>query len=372
MSLTLPRPPKDLGAIRHVFASALASVVRKGNPLELSPKDNVIVVLVDGLGSENLRQRAGHAPFLHENLRRGKSITASFPATTSVNIGSFATGLMTGQHGLVGHQVWDRKENERINLLVGWNERTDPEKWQPHRLVSEEAFSIGIVCNVIAAEEYRNTGFTRATMRRANFIGADSIEERIHKAIDVANSKQSSISYVYFPELDKYGHQNGWTSTGWASILEQIDAGLKLLASKMGRAGLVITADHGMVETSRDRQLRLDQELAGLSLEFFGGDTRTSYLYFAEPSEATGAIERLSALSYAFGAHTTQELIDSGWYGPIGVEAAQRLPEVVLLAKSNYTLYHSNFSKQRAFDMISHHGSISDAELKVPLIRIGF
>jgi hypothetical protein len=154
--------------------------------------------------------------------------------------------------------------------------------------------------------------------------------------------------------------------------LEQIDAGLKLLASKMGRAGLVITADHGMVETSRDRQLRLDQELAGLSLEFFGGDTRTSYLYFAEPSEAGVAIERLSALSYAFGAHMTQELIDSGWYGPIGVEAAQRLPEVVLLAKSNYTLYHSNFSKQRAFDMISHHGSISDAELKVPLIRIGF
>lgn len=372
MSLTLPRPPKDLGAIRHVFASALGSVSGAINPLELPPKDRVLVVLIDGLGSENLRQRAGHAPFLNEHFRRGKSISASFPATTSVNIGSFATGLMSGEHGLIGHQVWDRKENERINLLVGWNERTDPEKWQPHQLVSEKAFSLGIACNVIAAEEYRNTGFTRATMRKANFISADSIDQRVSRAIEIANSKEPSISYVYFPELDKYGHQNGWTSTGWASILEQIDAGLKLLSSKMGSAGLVITADHGMVETSRDRQLRLDDPLAGLSLEFFGGDTRTSYLYFAEASDAKVAIERLSSLSYAFGVHTTQELIDAGWYGSIGTEASQRLPEVVLLAKSNYTLYHSNFSKQRAFDMISHHGSISDAELKVPLIRIGF
>jgi hypothetical protein len=372
VSLTLPRPPKDLGAIRHVFASALSSVLGNGNALDLSRKDRVIVVLVDGLGSENLRQRAGHAPFLHDSFRKGKSISASFPATTSVNIGSFATGLMAGEHGLVGHQVWDRLENERINLLVGWNERTDPQKWQPHRLVSEEAFSKGITCNVIAAEEYRSTGFTKATMRQANFIAADSIDDRIAQAISTANSKEASISYVYFPELDKYGHQNGWTSTGWAALLEQIDAGLRRLASKLGGAGLIITADHGMVETARDRQLRLDSELAGLSLEFFGGDTRCSYLYFAEPNDASVAIERLSPLSYAFGAHHTSELIEGGWYGSIGSQAKNRLPEVILLARSNYTLYHSNFSKQRAFDMISHHGSISDTELKVPLIRIGF
>lgn len=355
-----------------MFKSALASVTGSNNPLDLSHKDKVIVVLLDGLGSENLRQRAGHAPYLYENFRSGKSITTSFPATTSVNIGSLATGLMAGEHGLVGHQVLDRVENERINLLVGWNERTDPALWQPHRLVSEEAFAMGIVCNVVAAEEYRTTGFTKATMRQANFIAAESIDQRISESIAIANSSEDSISYVYFPELDKYGHQNGWTSSGWAAILEEIDAGLKKLASKLGNCGLVITADHGMVETEGDRQLRLDSELAGLSLEFFGGDTRTNYLYFSDPSDAAIAIERLSPLSYALGAHTTAELAGAGWYGNVGQLAQQRLPEVVLLAKSNYTLYHSNFSKQRAFDMISHHGSISDAELRVPLIRIGF
>lgn len=370
--MTLPSPPRDLGAIRHVFTSALAASQGVPNELNLPKRERVIVLFIDGLGAENLRQRAGHAPFLYEHFRKTKSISVSFPATTSVNIGSFATGLMSGEHGLIGHQVWDRKEDERINLLVGWNERTDPTKWQPHTLVSESAFDLGIVCNVIAAEEYRSTGFTKATMRKANFIAADTITERIERTIEVAGSKENSISYVYFPELDKFGHQNGWTSTGWASLLEQIDAGVRKLASKLGKSGLIITADHGMIETRKDRQLRLEEDLDGLSLEFFGGDTRTSYLYFGDRTDAEVAIERLGKYNYAFGAHRTDELIAAGWYGPIGTQATNRLPEVVLLAKSNYTLYHSSFSKQRAFDMISHHGSISDTELKVPLIRIGF
>lgn len=372
MPLTLPRPPKDLGAIRHVFQSAMQSCLGEPNHLQLPPKNNVLVVFIDGLGSENLRQRSGHAPFLSEQLRRGTSISASFPATTSVNIGSFATGLMPGEHGLIGHQVWDREHDERINLLVGWNERTVPEIWQPHSLVSELANAKGVMVNAIQAEEYRGTGFTRATMRTANFIAADTIDERIDRAIEAANGKGPSLSYVYFPELDKYGHQNGWKSSGWAALLEQVDAGVRRLSSKLGKAGLIVVADHGMVETSKDRQLILDEYLDGLSLEFFGGDTRSSYLYFSDTEDSNQAITRLESLTYALGAHLASELVEQGWYGEIGKEAAARLPEVVLLAKSNYTLYHSKFSKQRAFNMISHHGSISDAELKIPLIRIGF
>ncbi len=355
-----------------MFQSALDSVQGNSNALGLPKKRKVLVILIDGLGVENLRQRSGHAPFLSSQLKISKPITASFPATTSVNIGSFATGMMTGSHGLIGHQVWDRNHDERINLLVGWNERTDPTIWQPHELVSERASSLGITANVIAAEEYRNTPFTTATMRKTNFIAADTIADRIERAIEVAAGREDSISYVYFPELDKFGHQNGWTSSGWASILEEIDSALFKLSGKLGKAGMLVTADHGMVETTKDRQLILDEYLSNLSLEFFGGDTRTSYLYFSNPEDAKIAISQLDKLNYAFGAHLTDELVEAGWYGEIGKEAGDRLPELVLLSKSNYTLYHSKFSKQRAFNMISHHGSISETELKVPLFRIGF
>jgi len=179
-----------------VFSSALEAVLERQNKFGLAVRDNIIVAVIDGLGAEQLQQRAGHAPFL-ANALGPKSITyCAYPATTSANIGSFATGLMPGEHGLIGHQVWDKQHNERINLLVGWNERTDPLVWQPYQTVAELGVADGVAVNVIAAEEYRSTPYSVATTRGSNFVSANSINERIEAAISLANAKCKSNRYV--------------------------------------------------------------------------------------------------------------------------------------------------------------------------------
>ena len=369
---TLPPPPKGFGSISHVFSSALEAVQGRPNKMGLAGRSNIIVAIVDGLGAEQLQQRAGHAPFLASSLGP-KSITyCAYPATTSANIGSFATGLMPGEHGLIGHQVWDKHHNERLNLLVGWNERTDPLIWQPHQTIAEKGVGAGVAVNVIAAEEYRSTPYSVATMRGSNFVSADSISERIDAAISVANSKGNSISYLYFPELDKYGHKYGWTSPGWAALLEEVGAGLQRLSSLLGpKTGLIVSSDHGMVETQKDRQLVLDDYL-DFGLEFFGGDTRSSYIYLRDESAAQELLGGLETLGHALKGYLAKDLISAGWFGNVGKEAEARMPDVILQARSNFTLYHSQFSKQRAFDMIAHHGSISPAEMRIPLLRFGF
>ena len=371
MNPTLPAPPKGFGSISHVFSSALDAVSGRPNKLRLPARQNIIVAVVDGLGAEQLKQRAGHAPFLANSLGPGSITYCAYPATTSANIGSFATGLMPGEHGLIGHQVWDRHHDERINLLVGWNERTDPLVWQPHQTVAEKGSEEGIQVNVIAAEEYRSTPYSNATMRGAEFVGADTISERIDRAIEMARSRSSSLSYLYFPELDKYGHKFGWSSPGWAALLEEVGSGLQRLAQAMGsNAGLIVTSDHGMIETEKERQLVLDEYL-DFALEFFGGDTRSSYIYLRDESAADELIENLHPLSYALNAYRASDLIQAGWFGDVGEEAKNRMPEVILQARSNFTLYHSRFSKQRAFDMVAHHGSTSAAEMRIPLLRFG-
>lgn len=372
MNPTLPPPPKGFGSISHVFSSALEAVLGRPNKFGLAGRDNIIVAVIDGLGAEQLQQRAGHAPFL-ANALGPKSITyCAYPATTSANIGSFGTGLMPGEHGLIGHQVWDKQHNERLNLLVGWNERTDPLIWQPHQTVAEKGVGEGVAVNVIAAEEYRSTPYSVATMRGSNFVSADSINDRIEAAISVANSKGKSISYLYFPELDKYGHKYGWTSPGWVVLLEEVGSGLLTLSKSLGpKAGLIVTSDHGMVETQKDRQLVLDEYL-DFGLEFFGGDTRSSYIYLRDASAANELLEGLQPLGHALKGYLANDLVSAGWFGNVGKEAAARMPDVILQARSNFTLYHSGFSKQRAFDMIAHHGSISPAEMRIPLLRFGF
>jgi predicted AlkP superfamily pyrophosphatase or phosphodiesterase len=373
VSTTLPPLPKAFGTIRHVFKSALLATQGKPNPLQFSSASRVLVVLIDGLGVEQIKQRAGHAPWLASLLNAGTISHCAFPATTSANIASFGTGLWPGEHGLIGHLVWDRVQNERMNLLVGWNERTDPLIWQPHATVAEQALDVGIVTHVVAASEYRDTPYTRATMRGSQFSPAEKWSERFDRGLEILNDKTPSITYLYIPELDKYGHKNGWTSSGYATMLEELDVALRSFVSRQPKGtGVVITSDHGMVETAKDRQLVLDDLLEKDGhTEFYGGDTRAGFVYLDDASSTQQVISNLQPMSYAFDALPIAEAIEMGLFGPICEQAKDRLPEILLLAKGNYTLYHSKFFKPRSFEMIAHHGSLSPAETRVPLIRFG-
>ena len=373
MPLTLPPHPQALGTIRHVFSSALLAVQGKPNPLELRPTKKIVVVMVDGLGIEQLKQRAGHAPWLNSLINKSTITHTSFPATTSVNIGSFGTGLWPGQHGLVGHLVWDRHYDEKLNLLAGWNERTNPVEWQPHQTVASRACDEGVAAHVISAGEYRETPFTKITMKDAQFSAAESWSDRFRRASEILAINEASISYLYIPELDKYGHKNGWTSSGYATMLEDLDVEIRNFVSKLPKdSGVIVTADHGMIETTKERQLVLDDYLDdGSHTQFYGGDTRVGFVYLDDPSSIEKVVANLEPVSYGFDMVQTTTAIEAGWFGPVGKEAKNRLPELMLLGKSNYTLYHSKYFKTRSFEMISHHGALSPAETRIPLIRFG-
>jgi len=370
---TLPVVPKALGKLRHVFSSSLLSVQRKPNPLTFRSAKRIVCVLVDGLGAENILQRSGHAPWLSAQIKSGAVSHAGFPSTTSANIASFATGLTPGEHGLIGHQVFDRFFDEKINLLTGWNERTDPAIWQPNQTVSEMAFEAGISCNVIGHEEYRSTGYTNATMRKAEYIAAESMADRFDAARSILNAAGESITYLYIPELDKYGHRNGCQSAGWANLLEELDGHLAKLAATLPKdCAMVVTADHGMIDSELEQRLVIDDavEQGGL-LEWFGGDTRVAYLYLKDPSAAEAMQQSLENQSALYQAVLTKDAIEANWFGPVGQLASQRLPELMLLARSNFTLFHSVYSKKRSIEMIAHHGGLSSNELRIPLIRVG-
>jgi predicted AlkP superfamily pyrophosphatase or phosphodiesterase len=356
-----------------VFHSSLLSVQRKQNPLQLKPTKKIVCVLIDGLGAENILARAGHAPFLASHVSGGAVSHSAFPSTTSANIGSFATGLMPGEHGLIGHAVFDRRHSYRLNLLTGWDNFTDPAVWQPHQTVSEKAFDASVVCNVIGHAEYEHSGYTKATMRRAAYLQAESLRDRFDRALATLNQSQESISYLYIPELDKFGHRNGWQSPGWAAILEEVDSELKRFVSRLPKdAGVVITSDHGMMDTEQDRKIFVDEmvDFGGL-LEHYAGDTRVVYLYLKDASQRDRYIAHLEQFDKLFTVVKPEDAIAANWFGALSQEAKDRMPDVMLLAKSNFTLFHSVLTKKRAYEMTAHHGGLTSAETRIPLIRIG-
>ena len=62
-----------------------------------------VVLLVDGLGHHQLRERTALAPTL--TAMRGSVITSVAPTTTATALTSLSTGMTPGEHGIVGYRM---------------------------------------------------------------------------------------------------------------------------------------------------------------------------------------------------------------------------------------------------------------------------
>ena len=69
----------------------------------LPAADRYVVVLIDGLGWNLLRRSVRDVPYLASLLGDAQSITAGVPSTTVTSLASLGTGLVPGQHGMVGY-----------------------------------------------------------------------------------------------------------------------------------------------------------------------------------------------------------------------------------------------------------------------------
>ena len=370
MSSMLPAPPKSLGKLGDVLISALASVRGESNPLSLPKRRSVLVLLVDGLGMKNIKEAGAYAGFLNNQ----QSIEAScfYPSTTASSIVSFATGVPPWENNFIGYQVFDRESNQAMNLLSGWESQGHAKAFQELATVSETAISLGIEFHTIAPAVYKESGFTVATMRGSAFHGLSSIAERFAKARALLVSGEPKVVYLYVPELDQTAHAKGCKSTEWLNLLEDVDAEISSLANSLPKnTGLIVTADHGIVDISKSNHVYLDEYLSESELLFVGGDTRGLFVYLMEPSKLEPTLDLLeSVVGESCYLVTPQNLIDSGYWKPISKNSI--VPDFIVLAKKEVALYHRAFAKRKSLEMIGHHGSISSAEMLIPLMTFGF
>ena len=365
----LPSVPKSLGRLSDAYLSAYLALNSADNPLKLAKKKSYLVILVDGLGTENIRYAAGHAPFLNQKLKSSQSLFAGFPATTSSSLTSMATGEPNGRHAVLGHRVYDRSIRQNINFLNDLGSELDPRKYQELETISESAAAQGVVVSTIGPSEYDGSGFTLATMPNAKYIPAASFEDRF-SAAKKALSVPNSLTYLYFPELDQFAHRYGSKSLQWLNKLEDLDAELakfsKLLSSN---DGVILTADHGIIDVAMDRHIYLDEYDCFEDLEQIGGDPRVGYLYFPESVNLASKLEQINqAIGSVCDVVTLAELVEAKWLAELSPQAVLMAPDLVLLPKSDRVVYHRGFAKARSLLMIGQHGGMMQAEWEVPLI----
>jgi predicted AlkP superfamily pyrophosphatase or phosphodiesterase len=366
----LPAPSAGRVSLADVLRSCLDSTGGQANRLGLPAVRSAIVLLVDGLGADVLRAREGHARTLAGELGRATTIETGVPTTTASAIASLTTGVLPGQHGLVGYTVLDAVHDRIVNQLSGWDDRLDPATWQLQPTLFETA---GIKSYAVGPERYRDSGLSRAVLRGAEYRGASTILTRLELAVRLARATPSLI-YVYAPELDQACHAYGWQSTQWTDALEQLDAGMRTVLPSLGTAvGLVLTADHGVLDVPHHAHVLFDavpELVAGV--RFVAGEPRMLHLHLEPDADAgqLAAAWRNSEADRAWIA-TRTEAIEAGWYGPVLPEVAPRIGDLLVAARKAVAYYDDRDATRHGRTMIGQHGSWSAAETRVPLLRFG-
>ncbi|CAN5158832.1 alkaline phosphatase family protein [soil metagenome] len=368
----LPALKTDGLRLADVLASSLIAVRREPNRLGLPPVDSAIVLLIDGLGGDALKARAGHARTLAGALTGRSVIESGFPTTTAAAIATLTTGVPPGQHGLVGYSVLDPAHDRVVNQLSGWDDRLDPLTWQLVPTLFETASAEGIDAIAIGPERYHDSGFTRAVLRGARYLPAASIADRMNRAAESLRAPGRRLVYVYVPELDQAAHAHGADSAEWVRALESTDAAVAGLVAALGkRDGLLATADHGLLDIPQHAHVLVEGPLLQ-GVRFIAGEPRCLQLHLEPGADADAVAERWrDAEGHRAWVATRAEAVDAGWFGHVRPEVLPRIGDVLVAARKAVAYYDGRLANGQGRSMVGQHGSWSPAELRVPLLRFG-
>ncbi len=373
--LTTSAPDWSAGSL----ASVLPSVADRLGVPEFAGRDvfdlpearRAVVVLVDGLGYDLLRQRSGHAPFLRRLLPTSHRVPCGFPTTTATSMGSFGTGLLPGTHGLVGFQVLDPDTDRLLNEL-SWEDGPDPLLWQPSSTAFEVAEAAGVSVTRIGPGFFDGSGLANAALRGGRFAAARTLPERVDAAVAAVRATARALVYLYWGDLDKIGHVHGAASWQWGDELEAVDRALAELAERVpDDTMIVVTADHGMVDVPFEERLDLAQEPALMAgVRHLGGESRSLQLHVEAGAVSSVEAAWRETLGERATVLTREQAIDAGWFGAVRTEVLPRIGDLIVNMHGGFAVVHSELMRPEVLRLLGLHGSTSEAELAVPVVVV--
>ncbi|MFA5564773.1 MAG: alkaline phosphatase family protein [Acidimicrobiia bacterium] len=325
--------------------------------------NQVVLLIVDGLGWEQLQQRRAMVPTLAAMV--GGAITSVSPTTTATALTSITTGTAPGEHGVVGYRM--ALEGEVLNVLRWATQEGDARRrFIPQDVQPLEPFG-GQRAPVVTKALFERTGFTGAHLAKTRFHGYRMTSTLVVE-VDRLMRQGEPFVYAYYDGLDSVAHEYGF-GEHYDAELRAVEALVNDVLAVLPRgATLLISADHGQIQTGDNLVEPHPEVLTETAMQ--SGEARMRW--FHARAGRSGAL--LDALRTHHGhqgwIRTRQEAIAEGWFGPVVSGAAEgRLGDVVVAPWGTEAFVDP--ADSGPFELVGRHGSLTSAEMLVPLIAAG-
>lgn len=330
------------------------------NALGFPDVEHAVLLVVDGLGWEQLLPHLDELPNIGPAVRDQQPIDAAFPTTTPAGLATLTLGMEPGRHGFVG-ATFNVPEFETVLSPLHWERDPLPEAVQPEPTMFQRMQ--GIAVRRHGPAQYATSGMTRTLLAGATALDYDEFDPT---AIVPGSTV---LDYVYLPKLDKLGHIHGANTPKWFKYLQQLDGLVDKVRLRMPASSMiVITSDHGMVTIPDDRRINVDEAPFAAGVDILAGEPRMRHIYTAVPEQVH------EIWAHALGDRATvmrrAEAIASGLFGSVDDMLADRIGDVVAIAQDNWIMA-SQIVDPRPSGLRGLHGGLTSAELLVPALVIG-
>ena len=271
--------------VGFLCAFALAAQSGSGgvNRAEHLDKPYVVLVSLDGFRADYLdRFRLPNLARIMKRGVRAKWMNPVFPTLTFPNHYSLVTGLHPQKHGIVSNSFYDPVRREKY--VMHEDEVVTDGSWYRGEPIWVTAETQGMVaaCYFWPGSEAAIKG-VRPTfaMRYDEKVPNRARVRRALEWLQLPPEQRPHMITLYFSELDTASHRNRLESREIERAAQSLDSAIGSLLNGIdalpvaGQVNLVITSDHGMVETGRSRTITVESlvTLSGVEHTFDGAVT---------------------------------------------------------------------------------------------------
>jgi hypothetical protein len=351
----------------------------------------VVVVILDAvgyLGFKRLleREETGFGQLVENGTF--VPLTSVFPSTTMAALGTIWTGRTPADHGFLGRKLFLAEYGflaDMIRLMPaihgqpgslmqwGWV----PEAFIPVPHLAQLLSDAG--CRTMAHLYGPHAGgglsrlFLRGVEHIEGFINYSDMWINVRETV-AQRTKAPLLVSAYWAGTDDVAHAYGPEDERLEAAVRQIAQSFErdflapLPAAAREGTVVIITADHGQVETPPERAVHLKEhpELKEMLLWPPSAEPRASYLHVRRGCAEMARNYIASYLGDQFLVLEMEQAVAAGLFGPgeMPRESRKRLGDLLLLARDDSRLIPEGAS---AADR-GEHGSLRPAEMLVPLL----
>ena len=309
---------------------------------ESSGQNKLLLVSIDGFRADYFDlYETPNLDYIAENGVLADYMIPVFPTKTFPNHYSIATGLFVENSGIISNNMYDPETDRYYSL--GNRGSVQDASWYSGEPIWVTAEKQGIPSAPLfwpGSEAPIGGSYATYWSPYDDDLPYSARVDSVINWLQIEDETAPGFMTLYFSKVDSYGHWYGPESDSVATAVQEVDQQIGYLLNELDRINyrdqlnMIFVSDHGMIEISEDKIIRLDELFNLEDAEIIDwapvtkirpDDGKTDEIYRnLKESERNYTVYRKSDIPQEY-----------------GYKNHLRVPEIILVASPGYTVTSS-------------------------------